>query len=290
MLETFGSRPTVVVTGVSSGIGKALVNLLATSGYDVFGSVRKPEDADALSNELGDQFHRMVFDVRNREDIQKAAKNVEAHLKGRTLRGLINNAGLAAIGPLECLGDESFETSIAVNLLGVRNVTNAFLPMLRGTSSDAPGKIVNISSLSGILNTPMNGAYCVSKHALESLGEVYRRELMPAGIDVVSIRSGPIQSEIWNKSEPEESAYADPAYQQMAHNARQIMHHAEEDALPASVIAETVDDILQGRKKRTAYHLSKGAWISRVLAAMPDRWADRLIMGSLMKPNRPGPR
>ena len=85
-----------------------------------------------------------------------------------------------------------------VNLIGTRIVTNAFLPLLRHDDRLQSGQIINISSLSGILNTPMNGAYCVAKHALESLGEIYRRELLPDGIDVVSIRSGPVQSEIWN--------------------------------------------------------------------------------------------
>ena len=112
------------------------------------------------------------------------------------------------------LSDEVFRAQIEVNLFGVRNVTNTFLPLL-GASKDfkgTAGKIINISSLSGIFNTPMNGAYCVAKHALESLGEVYRRELMMYGIQVCSIQPGPIQSKLWDKNISAMDAYLDTDY------------------------------------------------------------------------------
>ena len=118
----------------------------------------------------------------DKEKIQSAAREVSSKLDGNPLAGLINNAGHALFGPMECLDDQEFEQSLLVNVSGTRNVTNAFLPMLRSTPRSPPGKIINISSLSGIVNTPMNGAYCVAKHGVESLGEIYRRELLPAGI------------------------------------------------------------------------------------------------------------
>ncbi len=282
MQQSVNNSPAVVVTGVSSGIGRAIVEQLIDDGYDVFGSVRNEEDANTLAEQLGHKFRPLVFDVREREKVQQAAEFVKTKLNGNVLHGLVNNAGVAAFGPIELLDDDAFEASIDINLIGVRTVTNAFLPLLRGTDSEIPGRIINISSLSGIVNTPMNGAYCVSKHALESLADIYRRELLPAGIDVVSIRSGPIRSEIWNKARADGDAYDDAAYQKMATKARRIMARAEKDALPASAIAETVIDIFAGRKKRVAYHLSKGAWVSRFLAVLPARWADHLITQSLM--------
>ncbi len=282
MQKTNNNSPIAVVTGVSSGIGRAIVEHMIIDGYDVFGSVRNEEDAKTLSKQMGPKFKPLVFDVREREKVRLAAEFVKSQLNGQVLHGLVNNAGVAAFGPVEILDDEAFDASIDINLSGVRTVTNAFIPLLRGTESKSPGKIINISSLSGILNTPMNGAYCVSKHALESLADIYRRELLPAGIDVVSVRSGPIQSEIWNKARSQGDTYDDAAYQKMASKVRRIMRRAERDALPASAIANTVMDILAGRKKRVAYHLSKGAWISRFLAVLPARWADRLITNSLM--------
>lgn len=278
-------QPTVVVSGVSSGIGLGIASYLTQAGYSVFGTVRSEKDAIIASGTLTDNFRPLVVDIRNRDEVRAAQEQVRDQLKERTLTGLVNNAGLAAFGPLEILDNETFEDVVSVGLMGTRNMINAFLPLLRSRNLDEPGKIINISSLSGILNTPMNGAYCVAKHALESLGEVYRRELLPAGIDVVSIRSGPIQSQIWRKSAAKPEDYEDPDYQIMAQSVRRVMQDAELRALPASVIAETIGDILQGRKTGTAYHLSHGAWTARVLASLPDRWADRLIARSLLKRN-----
>ena len=284
-----------VVTGVSSGIGEAITQTLLAGGYRVFGSVRKQADADRLQASLGSMFIPMLFDVRDAESIKQSALMVSEKLNGYPLKALVNNAGLAAFGPMECLDDDTFEDVIAVNLIGVRSVTNAFLPMLRGTDSvvageqnTSPGKIINISSLSGILNTPMNGAYCVSKHALESLGEIYRRELRSAGIKVFSIRSGPIQSQIWSKNSADTPQYDNPSYQRMSRNAQGIMQDAAANALPASVIATLVDDIIENRKRKLAYEIGRGAGIAKLLSSrVPVRLADWLIDRALSKPGKP---
>ena len=284
-----------VVTGVSSGIGEAIAQSLLKGGYRVFGSVRKQADADRLQASLGGMFIPMLFDVRDTDSIKQSALMVSEMLNGYPLKALVNNAGLAAFGPMECLDDDTFDDIIAVNLIGVRSVTNAFLPMLRGTGaaaesgqSPSPGKIINISSLSGILNTPMNGAYCVSKHALESLGEIYRRELRSAGIKVFSIRSGPIQSNIWSKNSADTPQYDNPSYQRMSLNAQAIMQDAAANALPASVIASLVDDIIANRKRKLAYEIGRGAGIAKLLSSrVPVRLADWLIDRALSKPRTP---
>ncbi|MEP5762301.1 MAG: SDR family NAD(P)-dependent oxidoreductase [Litoreibacter sp.] len=274
----------VVVTGVSTGIGAAITRHLAKQGYMVFGSVRKIADAQPMIDELGDNFEALVFDVRDRSEVSDAAEHVRATLKGVPLAGLINNAGIAAFGPMECLDDDTFETTISINVYGTRMVSNAFIPLLRADNTAYSGKIINVSSLSGILNTPMNGAYCVAKHALESLGEIYRRELLPDGIDVVSIRSGPVKSKIWEKSKTATKVYQHQSYQLMSDNATKVIRSAERDAIPADDIAVAINQILQGQKNRTAYHFSKGAIMAQILAMLPPRIADRIITGALMKP------
>ena len=218
-------------------------------------------------------------------------------IRGRPLAALVNNAGLALFGPMECIDDGAFGDVIQVNLLGTRNVTNAFLPLLRpvkasteqnGQPLPGPGKIINISSLSGILNTPMNGAYCVSKHAMESLGEIYRRELLSAGIDVVAIRSGPIRSEIWRKNLQPSPQFDGTSYEELATSAQGIMRHAQSEALSAEVIAQLVLDIIEGRKRRTAYEVGCGAVMARILASslLPKRLADRLVDWALRRSAR----
>ena len=288
MTETLQAKngKNIVVTGVSSGIGHEMALCLAKKGYRVFGSVRKVADSVALETALGDRFHRLVFDVCDKQSISSAAADVSKIVGDDGISAIINNAGLALFGPVELLEDDAFEHIMKVNVLGARFVTNGFLPILRKGNAKAPGvKIINISSLSGIFNTPMNGAYCVSKHAMESLGEIYRRELFGEGIDVVSIRSGPIQSEIWRKNLDASKAYEDTPYAHMAKKTHGIMEHAKKSALPPIVIADLVLDIIEGRKKRLSYHVGAGARVSRIFGSslMPKRLADKLIYNALTK-------
>ena len=197
----------------------------------------------------------------------------------------------ATFGPMELLDDKEFSDIIAVNLIGVRSVTNAFLPMLRKPLNQQgdkeiqqAGKIINISSLSGIVNTPMNGAYCVSKHALESLGEIYRRELLSSGIKVFSIRPGPIQSQIWGKNSQELPPYENPDYQRMRKNAEAIIEDAVKSAIPASVIADLVKGIIEEKKRKLSYEVGRGALGAKILSAcIPARLADRLLHRAIMK-------
>lgn len=279
----------IVVTGVSSGIGQETARCLASQGYRVFGSVRKLADGKTLADDLGDRFHTLVFDVCDTTSVTTAAENVSEIVKDDGLNAVVNNAGLALFGPIELIDDDAFEHIFKVNVLGTRLVTNAFIPLLRkGNREQSRSKIVNISSLSGIFNTPMNGAYCISKHAMESLGEIYRRELFGEKIDVVSIRSGPIQSEIWRKNIDSTSAYEDSPYADMAEKTHKIMEHAKESALPPSVIAELVLGIIEGQKRKLSYHVGEGARISRIMSSslMPKRLADRLIHNALSKKSK----
>jgi len=274
----------LVVTGVSSGIGRAIAKSFCHRGYRVYGSVRLESQGIELVDLFGDGFLPLVFDVRDVFAVRSEVQKVVADLGGRNLTALVNNAGLGLIGPLELVDDEDFESVLSVNVLGARNVTNAFLPLLRSVGGCEAGKIVNISSLSGILNTPLSGGYCVAKHALESLGEVYRRELLEHGIDVVSIRSGPVESEIWKKNIYTPDDDADAVYKAMARGVNQRMIDAQSGALPAVEFASIVLDIIEGRKKRCAYHVGRGSKLSQILARwIPRRVVDRLIVNSLVK-------
>ena len=278
----------LVITGVSSGIGYAMSKYFVERGFVVFGSVRDTGTGSRIREELGDRFHPLLFDVCDKRAVLEGRDIVREHLSGTPVTALVNNAGLALFGPVELIDDNAFAHVLTVSVMGTRNVTNAFLPLLRAPNDRAAraGKIINISSLSGILNTPMNGAYCISKHALESLGETYRRELKADAIDVVSIRSGPIQSEIWAKNLIEAPDYANEAYNEMSRNAQTIMSSAQASALPADVIAQLVLGIVEGRRRRTSYALGAGAFMARLLASdlMPARLADWLIDRKL-RPN-----
>ena len=282
---------TIVVTGVSSGIGYDAVRYLSQHGYFVFGSVRSAAAKARLEAEFPTNFEALVFDVTDKLAIQKAAQRVADHLGQQRLTALVNNAGIAEGGPLQLLEDDRFVRQIEINLIGTRNVTNAFLNHL-GAERVAgprqlgpPGKIINITSISGILNTPINGAYCVAKHAKESLGEVYRRELMQFGIDVVSIQPGPIRSKLWDKNVGSLDRFADSAYRTMVINTEQIMHDAQQEALPAETISRLIDKIISSPRPKVSYMVYKQKWRAWLLARiLPARLCDKLIWKRLNQP------
>jgi NAD(P)-dependent dehydrogenase (short-subunit alcohol dehydrogenase family) len=193
----------VVVTGASTGIGFAACQVLIRRGFRVFGSVRQQADADRLKEQLGTNYSPLIFDVTDPDSVNEAAAAVRQAAGEQRLFGLVNNAGIAVAGPLAYLPLERFRQQIEVNLLGVHTVTQAFLPLL-GTEANwlgKPGRIVNISSVSGRLAVPFLGAYAASKFALEGYSDSLRRELMLFGVKVIIIEPGAVVTPIWDKAE-----------------------------------------------------------------------------------------
>ena len=193
----------VVITGVSTGIGYGAAEVLIEQGFRVFGSVRKQADADRLSERLGQNYTPLLFDVTDRAAIMAAAQRVREELQGRRLQGLVNNAGIASTGPLLEIDPDAVREAMEINLLGPVMVTQAFAPLLGvdRARQGPPGRIVNISSQAGIRALPFLGSYAASKFALEGYSEALRRELMIFGIDVVVIGPGPVKTAIWDKAE-----------------------------------------------------------------------------------------
>lgn len=195
----------VVITGASSGIGLSTCEKFINHEYIVFGSVRKKSDGSKLKKQLGENFIPLVFDVNNVKQIDDSVAIVKDHLDTNNLTALINNAGVAILGPLEFLDINEFKRQLETNLFGVLNCIQAFLPLLgsqRNESKETPGRIINISSaLGGKIGYPFYGAYCSSKHALEGMSETLRRELAVHGIYVSIVAPGAIQTPIWDKAE-----------------------------------------------------------------------------------------
>ena len=278
----------VLITGVSTGIGFDATRFLINAGYFVFGSVRKRADKKRLEKEFPTNFLCLTFDINDRDAIDREKVHVERVLDGQLLSCLVNNAGVAVAGPLELLDDEIFESQFSTNVFGTRKVINAFLPLL-GASLDlqadqTPGKIINNSSISGIFNTPLNGSYCVSKHAIESLGEVYRRELMMYGIDVISIQSGPIQSQIWNKNIGAMEAFETTDYGTMVERTNEILHAAQASAQPAQVISRLIHKIIENPRPKLAYIVHSRPWFIKLLARwIPKRYVDRILFRKLSR-------
>ena len=206
----------VVVTGVSTGIGWGCVKVLAARGFHVFGSVRKQADADRLSAEFGSSFTPLVFDVTDQAAVNAAARQVQEKLGATPLFGLVNNAGIANPGPLLHIDIDAFRQQLEVNVTAQVIVTQGFAPLLGAapdTRTKTPGRVVMMSSVGGRVAMPFLGPYNASKFALEAVSESLRRELMIYGVDVIVIAPGAIATPIWDKADAlDVSRYANTPY------------------------------------------------------------------------------
>ena len=275
----------ILITGVSTGIGHDATRYLLDEGYFVFGSVRKQADADRLQQEFGERFQPLIFDVSDNDAIQKAVPLVEKKVGSEGLAGLINNAGIAYGGPLQHIPMEEFEHQFEVNVFGVMRVTQAFLPLLGAKESvtHPPGKIINISSVSGIFTVPFVGAYCSSKFALESLSDALRRELLMFGIDVIVLQPGPVQTPIWAKAKANDNRYENTAYAKVFNKLDRLIGGAEKRALPVAVISKRIHQVLKAKRPQTRYILHSNKFGTWFISKLPDRIVDYFIKRGLRK-------
>jgi len=275
----------VVITGVSTGIGWGATKVLIKNGYRVFGSVRKQADADRLQKEFGANFVPLIFDVVDPKAVQAGAEKVRAALKGETLFGLVNNAGIAVSGPLLYVPVDEFRTQMEVNLIGVLNATQAFAPLLGADASlkGKPGRIVNISSVGGKRAFPFIGPYAASKHALEGFSESLRRELMLFGIDVVIIGPGAVKTAIWDKAEQVDvSRYANTPYAASLQSFSNFFLATGRKGLPPEKLGRVIMHALTTAKPKTRYAVVPNFFQDRVIPAlMPARMLDRIVAGRL---------
>jgi len=270
----------VVVTGVSTGIGWATAKWLLGRGFRVFGSVRKALDATRLSSEFGEYFTPLLFDVTDEAAVHAAAQQVRGALKGETLAGLVNNAGIVVPGPLLELEVDEFRRQMEVNVTGPVIVTQAFAPHL-GTDAGLKGpkgRIVMVGSVSGRHGNPMVSAYSASKHAIEGLSESLRRELMLFGIDVIVVAPGPVKTPIWAKAEEIDiSVYRNSPFFPALERIRKFMLQLGEQGLPAERVASVIATALTARHPKVRYQITPNAMLQHVFELLPKRLADRII-------------
>jgi NAD(P)-dependent dehydrogenase (short-subunit alcohol dehydrogenase family) len=277
----------IFITGISSGIGYHAAKTLAGKGFHIIGSVRNSKDAERIRQELGERVTVLIFDVTDIETTKKEIESVFPLLEKDGLSVLINNAGAAVPGPMQYLPEEDFLRQMDINVFAVRRITNLLLPYLGVSPSYKPGKIINISSVSGLFNAPYNGAYCISKHALESMTDIYRRELRMFGIQVSAIEPGPVKSNIWNKNKGALDRFLDTEYGSILSKADKIIENSEKSALDTSVISQVIEDIIRSDNPKTRYLIHRKKWLFKILSRyIPDKWADALIHKSMTKKDK----
>lgn len=275
----------VVVTGVSTGIGWGTAKILIQKGFRVFGSVRKTQDAERLQKEFGKNFIPLIFDVTDEPAVQAAAQQVRERLNGETLFGLVNNAGIAVPAPLIHQATDDFRHQIEVNLISVLIVTKAFVPLLGSDRSlkGKPGRIINISSVGGKRGSPFLGAYVASKHGLEGFSESLRRELMLYGIDVIIVGPGTVATPIWDKGEQVDAMlYADTEYLESGRRMQKYMVESGRKGYPPEKVGEVVWHALITPKPRVRYAVEPGGAISQIVQLLlPRRVLDNIIARNL---------
>ena len=271
----------VVVTGASTGIGWGVVKGLTEKGHPVFASVRKQADAERLSQAFANRVTPLVFDVTDEAGVRAGADVVRKALAGRTLLGLVNNAGIATPGPILHQAVAAYRQQIEVNLIGAFTVSQAFAPLLGADRSlrGSPGRIVNITSLGGKIASPFLGGYCSAKHGLEGLSESLRRELMLYGIDVIIVGPGAVKTPIWDKAEAmDTSAYARTDYGPAIERFSQFLAGGARDGLPVERVANLVHHALTAKRARVRYALAPSLLFDWILPrALPRRWVDRIF-------------
>jgi len=274
-------KPCVVVTGASTGIGEISAEMLIAAGYFVFGSVRKAEDAARLAQRFGADFEALLFDVTDAPAVQAGAAQVATRLAGKTLKGLVNNAGVAFPGPLLHLPLDDLRKQLEVNVIGQLCATQAFAPLLGAgpQRAGAPGRIVNMSSVAGSFASPFLGAYAASKFALEGLSDALRRELMLYGVDVIVIEPGVISTPIWNKAEATDfSGYEATDYAETARRVKKWAVDSGRNGAPAELVGAAVLRAVSELRPPARIRVVPGYFANWIVPrALPTRVIDWLI-------------
>jgi NAD(P)-dependent dehydrogenase (short-subunit alcohol dehydrogenase family) len=272
-------RGAVLVTGSSTGIGRASALGLERAGFQVFAGVRRPDDGEALREAGSGALEPLILDVTDAAQIEAAAARVH-EATGGSLAGLVNNAGIALGGPLEVLPVDEFRRQLEVNLVGQVAVTQAVLPQLRR----ARGRIVLISSIGGRLAVPYLWPYNASKWGLEAIGDALRVELRPFGIKVALVEPGAIATPIWGKGNETADRLRGlmSAEQEQAHGEALDRFTAARPAdiagLPPERVAEVIEHALTARRPRTRYLVGRDAKLRACLHdLLPDRAWDALL-------------
>ena len=277
---------TVMITGASTGIGYATTVRLLQAGFYVFPTVRTLEAAQNLTHKLDaitsnhGRHTILLLDVCNPDLIQSAKENLENHLNGKPLDALVNNAGVALGGPLLEIDMNLLRTQMEVNLVGLLNVIQVFAPLLgvkhRNTKG---GRIINVSSISGVRAMPFVGPYTASKFALEGLSDSLRMELIPYGIDVILIQPGPIKTAIWDKApSPDEHPSIDGPYGDALRRFHQQFIETGKQGMHPDKIAQLIYHALTVKNPKARYVRTPGYFTRYLLPKwLSTRTFDRFI-------------
>jgi short-subunit dehydrogenase len=266
----------VLVTGTSTGIGRTTALQLDRLGFSVFASVRNEYDAQALCSEASQRLTPVIMDVTDQNSIDRANEQVSHAVGDAGLAGLVNNAGVGFVSPLEFIPLDELRRMFEVNVFGLLAVTQAFLPLLR----QGGGRIVNISSTASLFVAPFHGPYSATKLAVNGLSNALRLELKPFGVQVSVVVCGSVQTPIWEKGDvlvdrvtkrfPPQAMelYGEP-YRKL----RAYFSRIGKAGVPPEAAARKIIHALTARRAHNTYYVGPDANFYKI--------ADKLLFGRL---------
>jgi NAD(P)-dependent dehydrogenase (short-subunit alcohol dehydrogenase family) len=268
--------PSVLVTGAARGIGKSIVERLASHGWDVIAGVRSQQDAEAVTNADPQRISAVILDVTKADDIAALAESLPQRLDA-----IVNNAGIAVGGAMETLTADEWRKQLEVNVIGQLAVTKAVLPRLR----QSRGRVVFISSVNGRLSMPLVGAYAASKFALEAAADALRMELGPWKIPVVIIEPAQTDTDMWRTADTmvaDLEAGLTPEHRDLyaKHIAgmKKMIPMSQKMAVPAEKVSAVVEEALTARRPRARYVVGLANKVQVVLMTnLPTRARDLVL-------------
>jgi NAD(P)-dependent dehydrogenase (short-subunit alcohol dehydrogenase family) len=268
---------TVLVTGAAGGVGRALVSRLDELGWRVFAGVRSREAGEQLARDAR-ALTPIRLDVCDQDSIAEAQEEVARELGSQGLGGLINNAGIVVLGPIELIPLHALRRQLEVNVLGPIAVTQAFMPLLRAGG----GRVINVSGASGQISVPMLSG-SGSKAALEAFSDALRMELKHQGIAVSTIVPGDMETDLFHKADEARqrdgyvgSAETQRIYAQAIEAADQAM--ASSKKAPVDSAVAIIVKALTTRRPAARYFVGREAKAARVLRHLPTGLRDRLLL------------
>jgi len=270
------TKPSVLVTGASSGIGAATANLLLDRGWRVFAAARRLEPMAALEAQGAELFQ---LDLSNNQS--RSALATELQSRVGALDALVNNAGFGEVGPLETMELERARAIFEVNVFGLMGLTQLLVPAMRQRGC---GRIVNVSSIAGRWVTPGSGWYGASKFALEALSDALRLELKSFGLQVVIVEPGLIATNFGEIAFPSmQKALECNIYGKMMLNVRAGWERVYQGASSPLLVAQTIENALTKTKPAPRYRCGHQAISVLASELLPTSIWDRLISAQMLQ-------
>ena len=278
--------PLALVTGASTGIGRATALRLAAGGWTVLAGVREQAAGERLAAEASapERVIPLTLDVTDAAQRAAAVERVSEQARsngssGGGLDALVNNAGTAVGGPLELISEEDLRAQFEVNVFAQVAITRALLPALRG----AHGRIVFVSSIGGRVSPPFAAPYAASKHAIEAIGDALRVELRTSRVSVALVEPGSVATPIWDKALDEADSFALPGelqqfYGEVPAAMRKTIEQTAKRGVPPEKVAATIERALTASRMRSRYLVGADARMQLLLRrVLPDTAFDALI-------------